>query len=157
MTEAVRHIAGRGEVNSNHVWTDAVDSQLCIWTAFSDQSDVLNIYKLPQKQCFLACRECFLPVGRLQVERCLLVINLKWLAKNTDSSGHYCWNGENTQKYRPPMCLQIRREKFQIIANIVAKVFLACCYAVRVVPYWTNKPSSNQQGHQTHPISGENS
>ncbi len=119
MTNGVWHLAGRGKVNSNHVWTDAVDSQLCIWTGFSDQSDFLNIQKLPQKQCFLACREYFLPVGRLQVERYLtVVINLKWPSKNTDNSCHYCWNGKNTQKYCPPMCLQMRREKFQIIANI---------------------------------------
>lgn len=53
MTNGVRHMAGRGEVNSNHVWTDAVDSQLCIWTGFSDQSDDLNI-----KSCLKAMFSC---------------------------------------------------------------------------------------------------
>lgn len=59
MTNGVRHMAGRGEVNSNHVWTDAVDSQLCIWTGFSDQSDDLNIQKLPQSNVFLLAGSVF--------------------------------------------------------------------------------------------------
>ncbi len=117
MTNGVWHLAGRGEVNSNHVWTDAVDSQLCIWTGFSDQSDVLNIQKLPQKQCFLACREYFLPVGRLQVERCLpVVINLKWPSKNTDNTLLLKW--QEYPEVLPTNVPENEKREVSKIANI---------------------------------------